>query len=288
MAKRLLIALGVVALVAAGCGAGDGAGSSQGLDGDERGVVEGVPGPPATEVDSGESGGFGAGDSTAPGGLELPALGPRVIKTADVMVEVERFTPALQDATRLAGTYGGFLVSSSVEGDRARRGSIIVRIPSDRFEQALAAFRDLGKVTRETVSGEDVGQEFVDLEARLRNFEAQEAVLLRLMDRAQSVSDTIKVQRELSVVQLEIEQITGRLRFLEDQTAMGTIGVALVEAGAPTEEGILTRAWKRAVGALLAVLYGIVVALGVVVPVGLLLWLAWMVLRRARPKLSAS
>lgn len=71
---------------------------------------------------------------------ELPVIAPKVIKTARVRVEVKRggFLDALQEATTVAGTYGGFVVSSSAEGEKARRGSLVIRVPADRFEAALA------------------------------------------------------------------------------------------------------------------------------------------------------
>ncbi len=127
----------------------------------------------------------------------------------------------------------------------------------------------------------------MDLEARLRNLEAQEEVLLRLMERAQTVSDTIKVQRELSGIQLEIERIIGRLNFLEDRTSFGTISVALVEHGVAPEPttGIIQRGWERAKDAFLAIVSGLIASLGVVVPLLALGLVAWLVWRRvaARP-----
>jgi hypothetical protein len=177
--------------------------------------------------------------------------------------------------TQIAAKHGGFVVTSTRSGEESRRGSVTVRIPSDRFETALDEMRGLGKVERETVSGEDVGQEFVDLEARLRNLHAQEAVLLRLFDDAASVADTIRIQSELSGVQLEIEQLEGRLRYLRDQTDLGTISVSLSEEGV-SAPGRFGGAFERALDGLLAVLSGIVVFFGYAIPIALVavpLWL---------------
>ena len=97
----------------------------------------------------------------------------------------------------------------------------------------------------ESVSGQEVGQEFVDLAARERNLHAQERVLLRLMNHAISVTDTIRVENELSQVQGQIEQIAGRLRYLHDQADMSTITVSLKQAGAaataPAKPGALSK-----------------------------------------------
>lgn len=220
----------------------------------------------------------------------IPAVGPRVIKTGDLAVEVERgsFRDTLRQATAVAGRYGGFVVSTTVEGREARQGTLTIRIPADRFERALGDIQGLGKLERQTVAGQDVGQEFVDLQARLRNFEAQEEVLLRLYEGAQTVADTIKVQREVAGVQLQIEELRGRLRYLEDQAAFGTITVSLAEAGAvPARPGPIRRAWERAVDVFVGLVSGLIVGLGAVIPVGLLLAVAYAAFRRLRPRLTS-
>jgi Domain of unknown function (DUF4349) len=255
-----------------------------GGDAEEGGGAGG--GKPALEQSAAggdAAGGAQAGSSAAP--LAVPAVGPSVIKTADLSVEVDRdgLGGALDAATSVAARYGGFVVSSTTGGEAGRTGSLTLRVPADRFEEALADLAGLGEVNRRRVAGQDVGQEFVDLEARLRNFEAQEAVLLRLFDDAASIGDTIRVQNELSGVRLRIEEIQGRLRFLRDQTSFGTITVALAEEGAAAP-GTFDQAVDRAVDGFLAVVAGLVVALGYVLPLTLLGGLGLMAIRRWRPR----
>jgi hypothetical protein len=216
--------------------------------------------------------------------LELPVVGPDVIKTADLEVEVARdgLGDAIATATTMAHRYQGFVVSSSTEGAEARRGTVVLRVPADAFEEALNDFRGLGEVRGQEVRGEDVGQEFVDLEARLRHLEAQERVMLGLFDQAVTVADTIRIQHELSAVQLRIEEIEGRLRYLRDQTSLSTITVTLVEEGAAVP-GALDRAWSRAFDGLWSVVAGMIVALGYVVPIAAIGLAALLVFRRVRP-----
>jgi hypothetical protein len=224
---------------------------------------------------------------------EVPVAGPSVIKTAEVDVMVGRgtFDDAFGDATLIAGRYGGFVTSSTESGSRANRGSLTLRVPAVRFEQALADVRGLGEVRSQTISGEDVSADFVDLEARLTTWRSQEAVLLRLMDRATTIEGTLRVQRELQDVQYRIEQIRGRLRVLEDRTALGTIVVGMAERGAPPvappadpSRPSLSRAWREAVDGFLGVLYSVVVFLGYAVPILLVAVLAWLGWRRLRPE----
>lgn len=283
--RRIIIAVGVLAVLGAACvSSGDAE-----LAAPEPAAVEtGVPGERGVFD---EAAGAGPGEEAvaAVGGAALPSVGPSVIKTADLRVEVERgsFRETLQRATAVAEGSGGFLVSSRIEGEDARSGSLVIRVPSERFEVALSDLRDLGDVRAETVSGEDVSEEFVDLEARLRNFEAQEAVLLRLMDRARTVADTIKVQRELTTIQLEVERIRGRLRFLEDRTALGTISLSLFEAGAaaPAKPGVLQEAWQRAVDVFLGIVAGAITLAGLL-PLAAVALIVWVLVRR-RPKAAA-
>ena len=247
--------------------AGSGGGSNSGSGGD---IYQGAP------------------DSRDPG---LPDLGLSVIKTATVTLEVkdDELQETLQNATSSAEKYGGFVVSTSVSDDEQNpTGSIVVRVPAERFGDALADLESLGDVASESVSGQDVTQEFIDLQARLRNYVAQEAVLLKLMDEAQSVSDTIRVQNELQRVQLEIERLRGRITFLEDQTAMSTIELRVAEEGSVgAPPGEFEKAWERAKDGLVAVVAGLIASLGVIIPIGLLTLLVIYAFVRIKPKLGS-
>jgi Domain of unknown function (DUF4349) len=270
-------------------GGGDGGGESAepaGAPESELRGIEDAGDDSVTEED--ESSTAGGGFS---GAMQLPAAHPSIIKTAQLDIEVARdgLQDAVDDAIAAAQDAGGFVLSTRLDDERSGRGTLVLRVPSEKFESALASLDDLGDVLGRSVSGEDVGEEFVDLEARLRNFEAQEAVLLRLMDRAETVSDTIKVQRELTGIQLEVERIRGRLRFLEDQTSLGTVTLKLSEPGAVVATAsTLEKAWERAGGAALAFVSGLVISLGVVVPAAILLALAFVAFRLVRPRFTST
>jgi hypothetical protein len=221
----------------------------------------------------------------------LPTVGPSVIKTGDLRVRVPDgdFRQSVQEVVSIAGRYpGGFVLSTSIGGGEARFGTIVIRVPARSFERVLTDLEGLGEVRSENVTGQDVTQEFIDLEARLRNSRSQEAVLLRLMDKASTVTGTIRVQGELQAVQLEIERLTGQLRYLEDQTSLGTLTVSLVEAGAaPQPAGTLQRAWKQALENTLGVVAAVIVGAGVVIPVALLVLVALLIVRQLRPRFTS-
>jgi hypothetical protein len=142
------------------------------------------------------------------------------------------------------------------------------------------------------VSGQDVTNQYVDLNARLLTWQTQEAVLLRLMKRATSVEATLRVQTNLQDVQFRIEQIKGQLRVLENQTDLATIDLSMHEPGAAIhpqqrpvrdERPSLAEAWTKAVDGFLGVLYATVVGLGYLVPIALIALAVWFAVRRMRP-----
>lgn len=220
------------------------------------------------------AGGAGtAADTAVSGGASLsgiPPLGDRIIKTADLSVDVKKrtFDQAWSRAFNIAARYDGYVVSSSrgtpgpvpIPFERKSRdetplfGDITMRVPAERFEAALNDLRRLGEVRSDMTSSQDVTEEYVDLESRLRNLRAQEAVLLKLMARSKTIEDTIIVQQQLSSIQGQIEEITGRLRFLRSQTQFSTVSVHLAEPGAVVGEDpagpSFTKAWRTALDGL--------------------------------------
>jgi hypothetical protein len=283
---RALVLIGAVAVVLGACGGNGGESSS--VDAGAGGMA-----PQEETLRRSLSSGAGGGQDAFvvdAGAVSLPAVGPRVIKTARLSVEVGRdgLPDAVQDVVGIAEGAGGFVLSTELAGEGSGTGTVVVRVPAEEFEAALAAIGDLGDVARRTVSGEDVSEEFVDLEARLRNFEAQEAVLLRLMDRATTIGETIRVQRELTGVQLEIERIRGRLRFLEDRTSLGTITVGMREAGAAVaSKTTLEKAFEQAGEAALTVISMLIVALGFAIPIAALGGIGVLAFKLVRPRFTS-
>ncbi|MBK5229369.1 MAG: DUF4349 domain-containing protein [Actinobacteria bacterium] len=288
--KRLrlpLLALTVLLLGAACAGNDD---SSAGGDSGAAAIEESGARELADVPVADEGGGTSYGSIQSESAAALPDIGPSVIKTAKIAIEVEgdSFQASVQEAIDTAERHGGFVLSSQIGSDDERSGSIVVRVPAEQFESALSELKGLaveGGVTSQKVSGQDVSQEFVDLRSRLRNFEAQETVLLGLMEKAATVSDSIRVQRELGNVQLEIEQLRGRLNFLEDQTQYSTITLGMSEAGAakPEPAGAIEKAWQNAKDTFAAVVTAVIVGAGFVLPLAFLALIALAAIRFLRP-----
>jgi hypothetical protein len=143
---------------------------------------------------------------------------------------------------------------------------------------------EVGRVAGREESGQDVSAEFVDLEARQRHLEAVETQLLKLLERAGSVSAALAVQSKLNDVQLELERVRGRLRYLDDQTSFATISIALrerVPAAAGGDDGGILDAWAEGARAFATVAGRTFVALATVAPILLLLALLGLAVRYA-------
>jgi hypothetical protein len=229
-----------------------------------------------------------------PGGPPVPGVTPRIARTAELHVRVARkaIGARLDDAQVFATTVGGYVVRSE---SGAGFASVTVRVPADRYDEAVHRLGGKGRVSISTQST-DRSAEFVDREARIRNLRAQEATLQDIMRQARTVADTITVQQQLAAVQEQIEQLVSQQQLLDGETSFATISVSFTPTGAPparraAEAGSgLGQAWQDAVDALVAVVGGMIIVAGAVLPfvvLGLLGLLAWRALRR-RPRLDGA
>jgi hypothetical protein len=274
---RLVLAVAVAALVLvlAGCGAG-----SKDQSGGE--ASPGIPGP-ETARDSGSStppeqakGGAVTGPAAVAGGatgagtatIRLADPGARIVRTANVRLEVgEGKLPSTIDragaiVTKLSGTY---VSSNTTVGDDSNggvtSGQVTFRVPVASYEQALRELKGLGRYLGEDSGSKDVSSEFVDLNAQLTAWKAQERTYLRLLDRARSIGDVIAIQNQLSQAQQNIERLQGQINFLDDQSARSTIVLDLTEPGGAVSrpKGLLAKSWEVAVDGLLAILAAVIV-----------------------------
>jgi len=212
-------------------------------------------------------------------------FGPLIVKTGTLTLEIghDAFDGIVTQANAIASKAGGYVVSSEDEGDRQRTGHIVIRVPSASFPAVMGNVQHLGdgKVTSRSVNGQDVTPEYIDLNARLTNLQAQEKVLLRLMNDAATVTDTIRVQSQLSGVQGAIEQLEGRVRYLRDQAAMSTITLTFEQSGAaaatPSEPNAISQAFRDAGSYSLDVVTTVIAGAGLVLPLAVLAGIAFLV-----------
>lgn len=141
-----------------------------------------------------------------------------LIYTASLQVLSVDIEASLAAAQKLCTDAGGYM-------DGMTQGAITMRVPAAKFFPVLEEIRKLGQVVSKSINAQDVTDEYVDLQLRLKNAEATRDRLLAILEKAQTVKDTLEVERELSRVREEIERIKGRLTLLDRQTAFSTITV---------------------------------------------------------------
>jgi hypothetical protein len=180
---------------------------------------------------------------------ETEGLQRMVIKTGSLSLIVKNIDQVFAEITSTVSRMGGFVERSDIRETVTgfRNGVVTVKIPSPRFEEAYTEIRALGiRVERESVDSRDVTDEYVDLEARLRNFKASEVRFLAILEKANTVEDILRVQRDLDKVRENIERLEGRLQLLNRQIEMSTISVSLT---AQADVEIFGVVWSPAIAA---------------------------------------
>jgi hypothetical protein len=161
------------------------------------------------------------------------AVERKIIRNADLHLEVNSPEESAGNITKIAESKGGFVIESQQQNSdtkttKSNNVTMTVRVPADKFNETLEEIRKSGnRVINETIKGQDVTEEFIDIEARLKTKRALEEQFLEIMKRGNTVQDALNVQRELSNVRGEIEKIEGRKRFLENQTSFSTLKIRL-------------------------------------------------------------
>lgn len=157
----------------------------------------------------------------------------KIIRNAQLGIEAENPEEIQQRITGIAQSKGGFVVSSQQSSSDPRVSvrdivEMSVRVPADKFLETIVEIKaGPGRVLSEVIKGEDVTEEFIDIDARLRAKKALEQQFIEIMKRANTVDDALSVQSQLSEVRSEIEKIEGRRRFIENQASLSTINIRI-------------------------------------------------------------
>ncbi len=264
--------------------ASESAGGSTGAAG-ETGAAVAPPAPAPGTITSGY-----LGDQVDNQGSPNDDPLTRVIREArlTVVIPPDSFDERFSEAVDVASAQDGYVATSTT---RQRAGTLVVRVPAENFDETLAGLRALGSVTVQRITGQDVTAEYIDLQARLQIARSRRDVLLRLMEQAVTIDQTIRVQNALDETQLRIERLQGTMRLLDDRVALATVEVSLREEGVETAEEIetasLPNAFERSVSGFVGVVAAIVVGIGYLIPLALLGLAIWFVVSLVRRKRSA-
>lgn len=242
----------------------------------------------------------------------------KIIKNADMRLLVKDTDTAIDRTTQIVTDLGGYIVSSRTwyqdyYGNNLKYATITIGVPVEQFERALQRFRDIAmRVLDENASGEDVTDQYVDLQSQLQNLEATRARIQGFLKDAKTVDEALRINQQLSEIEGEIEKIKGRMNYLADRSAYSTITVNLepdLPVLTPTPTPTITptftpsptatpRPWKpgetyhKARNTVVSAYQGIfdfliwlvVVILPILLPPALILWGLWKLLTRKSRK----
>lgn len=313
MRKLMMLSLTISFLILSGCGARQNRDSAPAST--ERVAQPQAAQPKASQsADLDEKSALDAGFVTTIGGridqfatyaqtaqVSANAMDRKIIRNGELALETDSPTDGLRRITAIAESLGGFVVTSEFKQTSSNQASanqsvtIVARVPASQFNAALEQIRNVGShVIQEKNSGQDVSEEYYDLEARIRTKKALEAQFLEIMKQAHKVSDALEVQSQVADVRTEIERYEGRRRFLENQSALSTITITL-QMPAPlvvaTTTGFgqsIKAAFGDAIDIAAAIVLGLIKLIIVLAPIAIIFgipaWLVWRTVRRRLPK----
>jgi len=239
------------------------------------------------------------GGTTA--GLQLPGatdvLPNLVIRSGTASIQVDSLDRAIALVRALAQRVGGFVAGSITQAGQGQlhSASLELRMPAERFDDAVDGLRSFGKVESVNISAQDVGEEYVDVNARMVNARRLEARLIELLARRTGkLGDVLDVEHELARVREEIERYEGRLRYLRSRAAVSTLTLNVHEQIPVVDQGtrgIIAESLRQAWRNLVALIAFAIQSLGVIAPLALVGSGAWLVARRFRrppPKPAAA
>lgn len=220
----------------------------------------------------------------------------KVIRRAELAIEVASATAAQSQVTRIAESHGGYVASAArdvaaPEDEHARaRVRMTLRVPATKLTAVLESIKRLGTGSEsERIESEDATDEYVDVEARIANQRRLEEQFLAILKNATTVSDALNVQRELSAVRTEIDRLEGRRRVIEKEAALSTVELSistlrpLVSASVSDFERSAIRAYSDAIAVAAGLVTFAIRAFGITAPLVVLLGIpAWLLVRVVR------
>jgi hypothetical protein len=219
--------------------------------------------------------------------------GPQVIRQAQLTITVGSglFGAKLDSVRALVQLEQGFISGTDAQpnpitNDQIRTGVITFMVPAANFDATINQLSKLGNLQSEHISGNDVSAQYVDLQARLANEEAQRNAMLAVLKRANTISDIIAVQTQIGLITGQIEELKGQIQYIDQNTAYSTVTVNLLEAGAPIQTtsqdnwGFVSALGDAAHNFVTTINY-VITGLGAIGPIVILLGLGYLLWRRS-------
>lgn len=218
--KRWWIGIGTAVLLLAGCAQP----TSESVAEAPMQMADKMAGEVARESAAAPAEAPGSPEATEPVALKSR----KIIYTGQINVQCDKLEPAIDEARKIVAQAGGYVSNLDQSGGAtSREATLTFRVPAEKFDATMAALGKLGDVRQRSFSSSDVTDQWVDLDARVRNLKLEEQRLLAILAKAGKVTDLLEVERELARVRGEAERIEGQLRRLNDQVGLSTIELGL-------------------------------------------------------------
>jgi hypothetical protein len=217
--------------------------------------------------------------AAVPTGPSLPeTLTPSmIIRTGNASIEVDSLSLGIGRVRLLAARVGGFVANTSIQQgrDQGKIAQLEIRLPSSRFEEAIAGLQPIGKLETVNVSAEDVGEEYVDVQARAANAHRLEQRLIEVLaTKTGKLSDILNVERELARVREDIERMEGRARYLRTRSAISTLSITVHEpmpiVGERGSWSVISAAFKQGWRNCVDFVAGFIALLGTLIPLAII------------------
>ena len=172
--------------------------------------------------------GAGAGFEARAASYSPAGVAPMLIRTGSLRLRVEDVTKAHEEVARIVREASGYIANTSLSAEHGpTRATMTLRLPAEGLDSVMDRIAGLGKMLSKEIGTQEVTEEYVDLSSRKRNLEREEERLLELLKRAGKITDLLEVEQYLGRVRGQIEQITGRMRYLENRVSLSTLNVQL-------------------------------------------------------------
>ncbi|TAF53453.1 MAG: DUF4349 domain-containing protein [Oscillatoriales cyanobacterium] len=192
----------------------------------------------ATSSPTGSANGFAS--SRSPEKQIVASTAPQLIKKAELSVVVKSIDTSTKSVTEIVKKQRGDILAfqnqKPPDSSVRQTATMQIRVPQEKLETTLNALAKLGSVENRGLTAEDVSDQLVDSEARLRNLRKSEEVVLKIMERSGSVGDVLKASQQLSTIRESIERIDAQLKSLRNQVAYSTISLTLEAAVSAQQE----------------------------------------------------
>jgi hypothetical protein len=219
-----------------------------------------------------------------------------IIRSGSMNLEVDKYDETEGKIKEIANRFNGYITNTSASLNAAgkKQGTITIRVPSDKFDGMLTELSKIGKVMNQNITGQDVTQEYMDSEARLKTQRELESRLLKLLvEKTARLTDVVDVETKLASVRENIERTEGRMRYLKDQASYSTLAVSVYEPSMLTTSSgggffyELGQGFEKGLTGFTAVLRGLITFIIALLPIFIILYIIYYFVRKYLRKRKA-